>query len=259
MKKYIILTLLALPLLFTTGCGIEIVDEGHTGVKKVLGDIKEETYSPGFYVVNPFTTNIIHMDNRVQKYIGESTVYTKDVQQANVSFTVNYYLTPTDSVSILSEVGRDYESKLIPQIVLGSIKNVAGKWNAIDLVSNREKATLEIQQSINEGFSKRGLGIDRFELTGLAYRPEFEKAVEDKVTAVQRAEEAQNNTVRIQEEANQQVITANAAAEAMRIKTEALKQSPILVSYEAVQKWDGKLPKMMLSNESVPFIQMPKY
>ena len=41
----------------------------------------------------------------------------------------------------------------------------------------------------------------------------------------------------------------------MSIRANALTKNRALVEYEAVQKWDGKLPSYMLGN-SVPFINI---
>lgn len=245
MKKYLLI-LLCLPALALSACGVEVVDAGHTGVKKTLGKIDDETLlTAGMYFVNPFTTDIIKMDNRVQRADGETSTYTKDVQQANIAYVINYNLQPSQSAIILMEVGRDYEEKIIPQVVKGSMKNVVGQWNAIDLIANRQKASQQIMALIQEELKQSGIIVSNLELTDVSYQEQFEKAVEDKVTAVQRAEEAKNNTVRVQEEANQRIIAAKADAEAMTIKTEALKQSQSLVMYEAVQKWDGVLPRIV--------------
>lgn len=43
----------------------------------------------------------------------------------------------------------------------------------------------------------------------------------------------------------------------MRIKSEALSKNQNLVSYEAVLKWNGELPKIMMGGSSVPFVQLP--
>ena len=67
---------------------------------------------------------------------------------------------------------------------------------------------------------------------------------------------AENKTKRVQEEARQKVIAAEAEAKAMQIRAEALAQNKNLTEYEAVQKWDGKLPQYMMGN-TVPFINMP--
>lgn len=42
------------------------------------------------------------------------------------------------------EVGSNYFDTVVSPVVEGTIKDVIGKWNAQDLVANREKATQEI-------------------------------------------------------------------------------------------------------------------
>ena len=75
------------------------------------------------------------------------------------------------------------------------------------------------------------------------------------VTAEQEALKAKNKTVQVEEEAKQKVIAAQAEAKSMAIRAQALSQNKSLVQYEAVQKWDGKMPQYMLGN-SVPFINV---
>ena len=77
-----------------------------------------------------------------------------------------------------------------------------------------------------------------------------------KVTAEQEALKAKNKTVQVEEEAKQKLISAEAEAKSMRIRATALTQNKALVEYEAVQKWDGKLPEYMMGG-SIPFINMP--
>jgi regulator of protease activity HflC (stomatin/prohibitin superfamily) len=42
-------------------CGIERVDEGYRGVKKVWGKVEGEALGPGLYFYNPFSTDIFEM------------------------------------------------------------------------------------------------------------------------------------------------------------------------------------------------------
>ena len=99
--------------------------------------------------------------------------------------------------------------------------------------------------------------ITDFNITDIDYSDSFEKAIEGKVTAEQEALKAKNKTVQIQEEAKQKVISAEAEAKSMAIRANALTQNKALVEYEAVKKWDGKLPEYMMGN-SVPFINLKK-
>ena len=52
------------------------------------------------------------------------------------------------------------------------------------------------------------------------------------------------------------VIAATAEAQSMEIRADALAQNPKLVSWEAVQKWDGKPPVNMYGSAAVPFVDV---
>ena len=245
MKKIILMALMAVSL---SACGFQTVDQGNTGVKKTLGKVDPDPKEPGFYTYSPFMSSMIEMDNHVQKFEAKSNVYTKDVQQADISFALNYALKADHSVWMYSNVGKQWEDTIIPQVINGAMKNVIGKWDAIELVSNRDKAADAIQAQIVAALATYGVSVTGFQLTNVQFQPEFEKAVEAKVIAVQKAEQAKNETVQVQEQANQTVISAKASAEAMKIKSEALSQNQNLVQYEMVQKWNGVLPQIQSGN-----------
>lgn len=52
------------------------------------------------------------------------------------------------------------------------------------------------------------------------------------------------------------IVNAKATAESIRIRAQALEQNAKLVEWEAVQKWDGKLPVYQMGG-AMPFIQLP--
>ncbi len=254
MNKILILLSIALGL---SGCGAEIIDTGNRGVKTNFGKIEGGPLPEGIYFYNPLTSDIVELNVKTQSYGGETSVYTKDVQQAKLTFVVNYNADPSKVHLLFQEVGKEWQEVILPQVINGSLKNVIGKWEAVDLVSNRDKATLAVEESLRKALYPRGVIITKFEITNLDYADAFENAVEAKVVAIQRATEAENKTKQIEEEAKQKVISAQAEAESMRIRAEALSQNKNLVEYEAVQKWDGKLPNYMLG-DSTPFISLNK-
>lgn len=155
------------------------------------------------------------------------------------------------------EVGKNYQDIVLTPVVEATLKDVIGKWNAQDLVANRERATKEILSKLQEHLVDNYIVVTDFQITAINYSDVFEKAIESKVTAEQEALKAKNKTVQIQEEAKQKVISAEAEAKSMAIRANALSQNKALVEYEAVKKWDGKLPDYMMGN-SVPFISLKK-
>jgi regulator of protease activity HflC (stomatin/prohibitin superfamily) len=249
----IIISLLVVFILFFNP--ITIVGVGERGVKVTLGKVSPTSYSEGVHFVTPFISSIKTMNVKTRKNNVETSVYTKDIQQAHISYVINFNLQPENAHKMYREVGVNYVETVLNPVVEGTIKDVIGKWNAQDLVANREIATRDILIKLQKHLEPKYINVTDFQITSIGYSGTFEKAIENKVTAEQEALRAKNKTVQIQEEAKQKLITAEAEAKSMSIRANALTKNKALVEYEAVQKWNGKLPEYMMGN-SVPFINI---
>lgn len=234
---------------------IAIVGVGERGVKVTLGKVSPQSYSEGVHFITPGISKMYMMDIKTQKIHPATTVFTKDIQQARLEYVVNYNLQPDAAYKVYREVGRDYKDKILMPTVEGTIKNVIGTWNATDLIANRTKATEDILYQLQEHLDDNFITVTDFQITDIDYSDTFEKAIEAKVTAEQEALKAKNVTAQVQEESKQKVIAAEAEAKSMAIRAQALTQNKALVEYEAVKRWDGKLPQYMMGN-SVPFVNL---
>lgn len=243
-----------LGVLLITGCA-EVVDTGERGVEVRYGEVISESMPEGFYWYNPITSNIVALDTRVQKWEDSTAVYTKDVQQATVSFAITYNLDPKQAHMIYKDVGLDWANKLMPQVVVGAMKDSVGRWEAEKLITNRDVAQKEAEASIRLALSSKNIQVKAFQITNIDYSDQFEKAVEDKVVAQQRAIEEANRTKQVEEQAKQIVEKAKADAQSISIRASALEKNGKLVELEAVNKWDGKLPQYVLGN-TMPFINI---
>jgi prohibitin 2 len=253
---WVVIIAIAIFVVSVAGCGIKVVDTGHRGIETRFGRVVSESLPEGLYFFNPFTSQIQEMDTRVQRQDGETDTYTRDVQQAAIKYTLNYRLQQNAAHIMYRDIGRDWEQKLIPQVVLGTLKEVVGKWDAVDLIANRDKAGTAAFDAIRSNLAERNVEVSRFEITDISYTHEFENSVELKVIAQQKAIEEQNRTKQIEEQARQKVLSAEAEAKSMQIRAQALEQNAKLVEWEAVQKWNGILPQYMLGNGAMPFINL---
>ena len=254
---WVVIVIVAVVVLSFAGCGIKVVDTGHRGIKTRFGEVVSESLPEGLYFFNPITSMIVEMDTRLQRFDGDTDTYTRDVQQANIKYTLNYRLQQNAAHIVYRDIGREWENRLIPQVVLGTLKEVVGKWDAVDLISNRDKAAAAAFDSIRENLAERNVEVSRFEITDIAYTREFENSVEQKVIAQQKAIEEQNRTKQIEEQARQKVLSAEAEARSIQIRAQALERNAKLVEWEAVQKWNGMLPQYMLGGGgAVPFINL---
>ena len=252
----IALAVIILFLIFIIFCNpITIVGVGERGVKVTLGKVSPQSYPEGVHLVTPFISKIKVMNVKTQKISTPTEVYTKDIQQARISYVVNYNLMPQHVHSMYRNVGMNYVDTILMPAIEGNIKDVIGKWNAQDLVANREKATKEILFKLQNQLADNFINVTDFQMTAINYSDVFERAIEEKVRAEQEALKAKNKTVQVEEEAKQKLISAQAEAKSMQIRANALTQNKALVEYEAVQKWDGKMPQYMMGG-SVPFINL---
>lgn len=234
---------------------IAIVGVGERGVKITLGQTSPQSYLEGVHFVTPFISKIHNLNVKTQKANIKTQVYTKDIQTASITYVLNYNLQPNNVHKMYREVGEDYQEKILMPTVEGILKDVCGKWNAQDLVANRERATDEVISKLRGNLKTRYINVTEFNMTDIKFGNSFETAIEAKVTAEQSALQAKNKTVQIQEEAHQKIISAEAEAKSMSIRANALTQNKALVEYEAVQKWNGELPSYMMGN-SIPLINL---
>lgn len=250
------LILIAIPLL--TSCGFEQVDEGYRGIYTKWGKVEGEPLTPGLHFYNPVSANIFELPVMEKKFEEATDCFTKDTQTAKVTYAITYYPDPKYIGQIYSQFGKHWEEAIIKPAIQGSLKDAIGQYIADDLVSKREAVKKAAEQEVKEALNSRHVTVTRLDLVNLDFDDAYERAVEEKVVAVQKAAKAKNMTVEVEEKAKQTVASAKADAEAMRIKSIALSQNKGLVQYEAIQKWDGKLPQYMFGGNSIPMINLEK-
>lgn len=253
--KYGVAVVMFLIVLMFASCAAHTVGPGERGVRVSLGTMEQHSLEPGLYFVNPLTTHIIDMSVRTSQWASNTAAYTRDVQTANVHFALIYSLEPQSAHTVYQEVGEDWAAKLISPVVNEQIKRVIGQYDAVDLIAKRNDAARLIETDVSTTLRQRHILVGGLQLMNIDYTPAFEKAVEAKVVAQQKAIEEQNRTVQIEQQAKQTVISATAEANSMQIRAHALESNPKLVEWEAVQKWDGHMPQYMMGG-SVPFINV---
>jgi len=283
MKAY---TLLSLAFI-SCFVGCTYVEPGHSGIRvNMYGNSKGVEDSPlvtGRVFYNPMTEVIYEFPTFMQ-----NAVWTKDATEGSPtdeSVTFN----SIEGASLNVDVGIAYqiqESK-IPHIFVkfrkdadalthgylrtkvrdGLNKHAAemkvtdifgvGKAKLLEIVKNELVAELE-----HEGFIIDNISfISEFRVDNTV-----SQSINKTITATNLAIEAENKVRQIEAEARQaeakaegeaqaRLLKAKADAEANRLLTESLK--PELLQYEALQKWDGKLPTYMGNSNNMPFLTVP--
>ena len=225
------------------------------GVLSTFGRIQDRVIGDGLHFKIPFIQTVKHVNIQQKKFDGKENSYTRDVQTSEVEYTINYDLVKDNVAKLMKNVGEDYHNRIVVPYVRSALKESFGNFAATHIVENRDKVRRQIEDKLRETLSKEYFANIHFQLVNIDFDDQFETAIKEKQVAEQNALKAKNVTIQVEEQAKQTKIKAEAEADAMRIKANALERNPKLVNYEAVQKWDGKMPQYMLGN-SVPFIDL---
>lgn len=250
-----LLALLALVVVITVFSSFYTIKSTERGVLSTFGKISPGVIDDGLHVKIPFIQTIKKVNVQQKKFDGKENSYTRDVQTSEVQYTINYELVRENVNNLIKNVGDDYHNRIVVPFIRSAMKEAFGNFAATEIVENRDAVRREIESTLRRTLDSNYFLNIQFQLVDIDFDDDFENAIKEKQVAEQQALKAKNVTIQIEEQAKQTKIRAEADAEAIRIKAKALESNPKLVEYEAVQKWDGKMPQYMMGN-SLPLINL---
>ena len=275
----ILVALIAVILVFST-CTAQ-VDTGYTGIITTFGRVEDHTMEAGFHFKSPFQ-RIILMDNREQKTSFTTQAFSSDIQQVDVTGSINYAINKSTAMTLFKEVGTDYFNKLVYPRMLENTKAAFSKYTAENLVSLREALSNHIRESLSAEMAGYGINIISVSIENIDFTDAFTDAVEAKQVAAQKKLQAeieqQQKTMETQQQAERQRIAAEAEAAvakinadadayATRIKAEAEASANTLIAqsltdslirFTQISRWNGQLPSYVSGTaaDAVPILSL---
>ena len=243
--------------LFIAANSFTIVPAGNTGVVLTLGEVSSNPLSEGFHLKAPFIQQVEDMSNKIQVYETPASAVSKDLQTVSSSIAVNYRLVSDKSPDMYKNVGVDYQTILITPVVQECMKSATAKYNAEQLITEREAVSNEVKTALDSKLNSYGIFIEKFNIVNFDFSKEFNEAIEAKQVAEQnliktKTEQEQAKVI-ANTDAEKKVIAANADAEAILARAQAQADANKLleeslsgkvIAYEQIQKWDGVMPKV---------------
>lgn len=255
-------------LIFAISC-FSFVPTGHTGVVTLFGKVEDYTLDSGVHFKNPFA-RVIKMDNRIQKESVELSCFSSDIQEVEVVFTLNYQISKEYAMNIYKTIGKNYFDTAVSPIITESVKTVAARYTAEDLINKRNELAMAIETDMKEKLLVFNIELVSTSIEDMDFTDAFTNAVEEKQVAAQ-------NKLKAETEAAQKVVEAEAEAQIRRVTAEAeayeilqraeaeaqanqkLAESITdrLIEYRYYEVWDGKLPQMVMGESTTPMVQIP--
>ncbi|MCE0483411.1 MAG: prohibitin family protein [Methylacidiphilales bacterium] len=223
------------------------VETGNVGVITNFGKVTGEVLDSGWHIVGPID-HVTELSIRTITTQVDASCFSSDLQAVNITLAVQTRITKENATNIYKNYGVEYMSQASPKI-LDALKAETAKYEAAEIIANRDRIRSEALKAAQErlqGFVE----VQDLSIVNVAFSDDYERAIEAKQVAQQRAEQAKYELQQAEVEAEKKVATAKGEAEAIQIRGDALAKNPAVIDLELINKWDGKAPDTLVTNGS---------
>lgn len=272
---------------FICSC-IGIVPTGYTGILTTFGAVQDRTVSAGINFIAPWQ-NVVTMDNRTQKVNVTTQAFSSDIQQVDITMSVNYCIGQETARELYKIVGKNYYDNVMFPRIQENVKAVFSQYTAEALISNREILSSAVAELMKNDMASYSIAIISIAIEDIDFTDAFTNAVEAKQVAAQnkltaetqqaqktmeQEAEAERAIIAANAKAQQDIIAAQADLEVVKIQADAALYagereanmneriaaalSDELINYYWIKQWNGVLPSTVLGSDSNYMIDLTK-
>lgn len=245
-----------------------IVPTGNTGVIVTFGQVNDKTLSSGLNFKIPFIQQVELVNNKQQ-----DVVYDGQIWSETKNLTEVYYEGITATCSINADKSAwlyanvtNTENLLSATLIQSAIKSAS---KTLDDKNATNRGTLEpltqefLQDAVNDKYGEGTITIYKVSVSNANFTDEYNKAISENRNAdlayktaqienkkaIEKAQaDAEVARTNAQAKADAELIQAKATAESNKLLQESITSAILQDKY--IEKWDGKLPQVQLSDDS---------
>lgn len=253
----------------------KMISPGYVGVVvDMLGDnkgVETKELHVGMHWISPWKNvyqfPIFEQNNTWEGDKDAFNFQTSEGMAVSAEIGITYHLRPESIPVIFQRYRRgmvEITDVFIRNYIRDAINKSASKTCIEDLYSGKESFFQDVENHVREDLSPLGIELSRIYLIGRFHFPQnVINALNSKIEANQRAQQRENELREAEAEAKKQIAKAEGQAKCAVVQAESeskanylLSQSVTaeLIQWQAVQKWDGKLPSV--TSGATPFIQV---
>lgn len=267
-------------LVLTANQSMYTVEEGNVGIVKRFGEATQQV-NPGLHIKIPFVDSVEVLEIRTRKNLEKLNASTHEQMPVSAEVSINWTVRRDQAFELFKSYGglSQFESRILDPKLRSAAKDALARYKAEEIIQNRGQVITQIEELLVTEMQEYPVKLDSAQLENLNLPQKYLQSIETKQTEKNLAAAEKHRLDRQQLEAQREVNTANAKrdaakatadgkayaikteaiaeaeaiklkglaeAETIRKKSEALKQSHVLVDYVRAQQWNGQMPTTMM-------------
>lgn len=272
------IALLCCAVVFATWCMFfKMISPGYVGVVvDMLGGskgVESRELHVGMHWIAPWKTvyqfPIFEQNDTWEGDRDGFSFQTSEGMAVHADIGITYHLRPDCIPAIFQRYRRGMDEithVFIRNYIRDAINKSASKTRIEDLYSGKESFFEDVESHVRADFKEIGIELSRIYLIGRFHFPTTViAALNAKIEAMQRAQQRENELREAEAEAKKQVAKAEGQARCLLLQSESEAKANIvlaksvtqeLISWQTIQKWDGRMPQVV--GGATPFISLPQ-
>jgi len=227
----------------------------------------EKTLKEGFHAKNPFSTIYVISTEVQTMQVEDLTTQTKDAQFVTSALDIKYTVDSENAYLVFKQFRtlENMSNTLIVPTVQRTLELITTEYNVIDILgSSRGEIYALLQESLEKELQKYGVSFYAISISDMDCGEEIEQAIVREAVAKKDAETAEQELIKVETEAKQKSVQALAEQEAAKIEAETIlieaeaqakanktiaeSLTDNVLTGEYIEKWDGKMPYVVGSD-----------
>lgn len=221
-KKIFLLMCLIFILFGTTGC-FRIINDGEVGVKKTLGNYKDEELRTGFKVFIPVISLIYKVNTKLITIEEKISVPSKEGLMVDLDVSVIYSVREDMASEIKQTVTGDIKDTLLVPYMRNGVRDIVSGYEAKAVYSEvgRGEIAQKLKAMLMDKIGDRLIIKDTL-LRDVVLPAKVRNAIEEKIDAEQKAQKKEFELLSAKKDAEIDVARARGVAESNKIISDSI-------------------------------------